>query len=240
MTVGILAVSANVITFTPDFVRLNLKLLLPIPVFGIVLLMIGMLSELMPKSRGLRESLKEIRKDEFIDAGMRKLEKEPPMTWSQVAWCTQETMSVLAEQRHYMPWQRVVRFLLKIGTVILLLAVISKLLVLASTNGRFGLTTTSSFADHLSTSVLGLVTFGNGIVHINDFSEVSDRLIFHAGMALLTVMSLGLGINLLASSLDETTFINHLYSAVRTHFESLAETSDLLARQIGSRSKERK
>jgi hypothetical protein len=211
-----------ILTIPVDFIKENIFVILLVLTFVILCLITFAFYELVPQPKGLIESLQDVRKDQLVDSAILKLEMEPPQTWNDMARCTQEAMSIIAMQRRMMPWKRLLKVTIRVVSIIYLLSIYLKALVLsASTEKRFGLNVTSTFWDYSYTSVVAATTFGRGIVQDSDFIDPIHKSLFLMFTTILSVLILGIGINLLASSLDESNFINLLYHAVRTHLESI-------------------
>jgi hypothetical protein len=221
---------ARFLRITHDFVKANYSFFLTILCLAILFLIVVTLSELIPKPKGLVESLKDVRRDEFIDATLRRLENEPPRTWSEVAWCIQQAMSIVAQRRRSVPRKRIIQFAVRISIILLLLTLIVEVLVISSENGKFGLVATSSFGDFAYTSILAIVTFGRGVLHPGDFDNSNETVMFLTGIAILSVLIMGLGLTLLVSRLDESSFMSYTYRAVRTHFEYSTKSPDQVPR----------
>ena len=230
IVMSILLFIGSLFKITTPFLQSNLPLILGLLSIGILIVMVDAMFELVPQTKGLSEALADARRDEVVDSTLRGYEDTPPRTTSEVAHSVLEVMNVVSEQVKRRPLKRLIGFIGRLTFVLILLALIIKTLVNSSAAGRFGLGSDPSFIRCLTSSAVALVTFGQGLVRPEDFSDPSQRSLFLAGVTILSVSILGLGVSLLVRALDESSYISHLYYAIRTHLEVYTEMPDRLPR----------
>jgi undecaprenyl pyrophosphate phosphatase UppP len=230
MLIILISISTHtIITISDEIIRLNFIFILVVLTIAIICSIYFALGELVPKPQGFKEALREARKDQLVDSAMRNLETEPPQTLKDMALSIQGAMTTIVNQRRLMPWKRLVKVIIRVGSILYILSYYIKVLVLASSNERFGLKATSQYWEYFYSSILAVITFGHGIVHDSDFQNPLHKSLFLTFISILSVLILGMGVNLLANSLDESNFINLTYHALRTYLESIMGEKTVLS-----------
>lgn len=213
--------------YPSDWVSTNLRPALALPFVCAIIVVYEILHSMIPNTKAFDDIITEAKKIPWIKETFSGIEENFPRSRREIADSTKKTLNVIADHRRRLIRFHIASLFLKVGCVVILLTAIIKVLVIVAPanvqnqSQRFGIKADSHFSSYLVVSIVSLASLGHGALDKSDFSENDSevRNFFLMTSSILSISLFGLGINLLAGTFYDSSFMNHIYHAIRTYYE---------------------